>query len=110
MIRFGFIVLFFGAIAAVLLVPGCSTPNTGSTGIAASNNAEAKIRKVGFLTDPGRLKPTPGDEGILCWLQPGVKWRNGYVSSFTSWSYARDAFNKWSEAFAHRFTALRAST
>jgi hypothetical protein len=32
------------------------------------------------------------------------------VSSFTSWSYAQDAFNKWSAAFARRFAELRAQS
>ena len=40
----------------------------------APNNAEARISNVGFLTEPGRLKPTPGGEGFLCWLQPDVRW------------------------------------
>ncbi|MDM0012179.1 DUF3313 domain-containing protein [Variovorax sp. J22P168] len=65
----------FMAVGALLA--GCSTPGYDSSGIVASNNAEAKIRKVGFLTEPGRLKPTPSGEGFLCWLQPGVKW-GGY--------------------------------
>lgn len=61
-------------LAAGAMLAGCSTPGADSSGIVASNNAEAKIRKVGFLSEPGRLKPTPGGEGFLCWLQPGVRW------------------------------------
>ena len=37
-------------------------------------------------------------------------WMNGYASSFTSWSYAQDAFNKWSSAFARRLAELRAQS
>lgn len=62
------------AIVSGALLAGCSTPGSSSTGIVASNNAEAKISKVGFLSEPGRLKPTPGGEGFLCWLQPDVRW------------------------------------
>jgi hypothetical protein len=34
-------------------------------------------------------------------------WANGYLESFTSWSYARDAFDKWAALFATRFNELR---
>jgi Protein of unknown function (DUF3313) len=36
-------------------------------------------------------------------------WADGYLSSFESWTYARDAFDKWSALFARRFAELRAS-
>jgi len=32
---------------------------------------------------------------------------NGYGDSFSSWSYAQDAFNKWAMEFAQRFNQLR---
>ena len=41
---------------------------------------------------------------------PDEAWMNGYVSSFTSWSYAQEAFNKWSAAFARRFAELRSQS
>jgi hypothetical protein len=31
-------------------------------------------------------------------------WIKGYMSSFQSWSYARDAFDKWSMQIANRFS------
>ena len=34
-------------------------------------------------------------------------WANGYLESFTSWSYARDAFDKWAALFAKRLEELR---
>jgi len=34
-------------------------------------------------------------------------WANGYLESFTSWSYARDAFDKWAALFAKRLNELR---
>ena len=36
-------------------------------------------------------------------------WVNGYVDSFTSWSYAKDAFDKWAAAFAQRLRELQQS-
>lgn len=60
--------------AVAVLLAGCSTPGTDSTGIVASDNKEAKVRKVGFLSDPGRLKASPNGQGFLCWLQPGTNW------------------------------------
>ena len=36
-----------------------------------------------------------------------VAWANGYVESFTSWSYAKDAFDKWAAVFARRFADVR---
>jgi hypothetical protein len=36
-------------------------------------------------------------------------WLNGYASSFSSWTYAQDAFNKWSAEFARRLSELRAA-
>mgnify|MGYP000443925871 CR=1 FL=1 len=36
-------------------------------------------------------------------------WVNGYLSSFSSWQYARDAFAKWAALTARRLALLRAS-
>jgi len=35
-------------------------------------------------------------------------WANGYLNSFQSWAYARNAIDKWSELTAKRFAELRA--
>ena len=37
-------------------------------------------------------------------------WASGYVESFTSWSYAKDAFDKWAAIFARRFAEVRGMT
>lgn len=34
-------------------------------------------------------------------------WANGYMNSFQSWSYAKDAFDKWSSLIAKRLGELR---
>ncbi len=36
-------------------------------------------------------------------------WVNGYLDPFGSWSYARDAFDKWAADCARRFSELRAT-
>jgi hypothetical protein len=36
-------------------------------------------------------------------------WVNGYMDSFQQWSYAKTAFDKWSNEFAQRFAVLRKS-
>ena len=35
-------------------------------------------------------------------------WANGYLSSFQAWTYAKDAFDKWSLLVAKRIAQLRA--
>ena len=34
-------------------------------------------------------------------------WASGYLNSFQSWSYAKNAFDKWSALTAQRLAALR---
>jgi hypothetical protein len=34
---------------------------------------------------------------------------NGYMDSFTQWTYAKNAFDKWASVFAQRFAALRSA-
>ena len=34
-------------------------------------------------------------------------WASGYVNSFQSWSYAKNAFDKWSSLIARRLGELR---
>ena len=36
-------------------------------------------------------------------------WAGGYLNSFQAWSYARNAFDKWSLLVAQRIAALRAA-
>jgi hypothetical protein len=36
-----------------------------------------------------------------------MTWASSHVESFTSWSYANNAFDKWAAAFARRFAELR---
>lgn len=87
--------------------PAGSTPYMGQTGLEAqfldgatgAVVAECADTEIGlkYAADLNHGAPTAAEA-----------WLNGYVSSFQSWSYAQDAFNKWSAEFARRFTQLRA--
>jgi len=35
-------------------------------------------------------------------------WAGGYMNSFQAWSYAKNAFDKWSALVANRIAELRA--
>jgi Protein of unknown function (DUF3313) len=64
-------------VAVALALAACAAPNMGGNGDVASDNARNKVAAVGFLSEPARLRPTPGGEGFLCWRQGDVNWK-GY--------------------------------
>lgn len=86
--------------------PTGSTPYMGQTGIEMQFRDGASGRIVGECADSQiGLKYAADLKGSA---PEAVKaWTNGYLSSFESWTYARDAFNKWAALFASRFAALR---
>jgi hypothetical protein len=55
-------------------------------------------------TEIGRKYAADLDSGAAGAAQT---WANGYVNSFQSWSYAKNAFDKWSTLTAQRVAALR---
>jgi hypothetical protein len=88
--------------------PVGSTPYMGQTGL------EAQFRDGATGTVVGECADTEIGLKYAADLNGGAStaaeaWLNGYVSSFQSWTYARDAFNKWSADFARRFGELRAT-
>jgi hypothetical protein len=87
--------------------PVGSTPYLGRTGL------EAQFRDGATGTVPAECADNEIGLKYAADLNKGTAsaaetWMNGYASSFTSWSYAQDAFNKWSANFARRFAELRA--
>ncbi|MBK8116779.1 MAG: DUF3313 domain-containing protein [Candidatus Accumulibacter sp.] len=86
--------------------PAGSTPYLGETGIelqfldGSSNVVLAECAD----TQIGRKYAADVDAGAAGATDT---WIKGYMSSFQSWSYARDAFDKWSMQIANRFTVLR---
>ncbi|MDM0035883.1 DUF3313 domain-containing protein [Variovorax sp. J22P271] len=89
--------------------PVGSTPYLGKTGLEAQfrDGATGSVLAECADTQIGLKYAADLDRGATTAAEA---WMNGYVSSFTSWSYAQDAFNKWSSAFARRFAELRAQS
>ena len=86
--------------------PAGSTPYLGETGMemqfldAASGAVLAECRD----TSVGRKYAAEMDSSAAS------TWAKGYMSSFQSWSYAKDAFDKWSMLVAQRFKELQVGT
>ena len=89
--------------------PAGSTPYLGETGMemqfldGGSRAVLAECRD----TQIGRKYAAELDSGAANAAQT---WANGYVNSFQSWSYAKNAFDKWSMLTAQRLAALRGVT
>lgn len=88
--------------------PVGSTPYLGQTGLEAQFQDGATGAVVGECADTeiGLKYAADLNRGASTAAEA---WLNGYVSSFQSWTYARDAFDKWSALFARRFSELRAT-
>jgi hypothetical protein len=86
--------------------PAGSTPYLGETGMemqfrdGASGAVLAECRD----TQIGRKYAAEMDEGAVGAAQT---WASGYMNSFQSWSYAKNAFDKWSALTAKRIAELR---
>lgn len=106
-VPYGF-VAEMGSSAATGRPPG-STPYLGKTGLEAQfrDGATGAILAECADTQIGLKYAADLNKGAT---NAAEAWMNGYVSSFTSWSYAQDAFNKWSAALARRFAELRAQS
>jgi hypothetical protein len=86
--------------------PAGSTPYLGETGMemqfldGGSQAVLAECRD----TQIGRKYAADLDAGVTGAAQT---WASGYVNSFQSWSYAKNAFDKWAALTAQRLAALR---
>jgi hypothetical protein len=89
--------------------PAGSTPYMGQTGLEAQfrDGATGTVLAECADTQIGLKYAADLNKGAT---QAATAWLNGYASSFQSWSYAQDAFNKWSAAFATRLAELRAQS
>ena len=89
--------------------PAGSTPYMGETGMelqfrdGASGTVLAECRD----TQIGRKYAAELNAGAANAAQT---WASGYVNSFQSWAYAKNAFDKWSMLTAQRLAALRDAT
>jgi hypothetical protein len=86
--------------------PAGSTPYLGETGMEMQllDGASSKVLAECRDTEIGRKYAADLDSGAVGAAQT---WASGYVNSFQSWSYARNAFDKWSALTAERLAALR---
>jgi hypothetical protein len=86
--------------------PAGSTSYLGETGIemqlrdGASSSILAECRD----TEIGRKYAAELDSGAS---NAAKTWVSGYMNSFESWAYARNAFDKWAALTAQRLTAMR---
>ena len=86
--------------------PAGSTPYLGQTGMevqfrdGASGQlvAECADREIGLKYAADMNAGAAG---------AAENWVNGYMDSFTQWTYAKTAFDKWASEFARRFGVLR---
>jgi hypothetical protein len=86
--------------------PVGSTPYLGQTGIEVQFRDGASGQLIGECADREIGLKYAAD------LNAGAagaaeNWVNGYMDSFTQWTYAKTAFDKWAAEFARRFGALR---
>ncbi|WP_213954537.1 MULTISPECIES: DUF3313 domain-containing protein [unclassified Variovorax] len=86
--------------------PAGSTPYLGQTGMEMQfrDGAAGKVLAECRDTEIGRKYAADVDNGTAGAAQT---WANGYMSSFQSWAYARNAFDKWSLLVARRLAELR---
>jgi len=86
--------------------PAGSTPYLGETGMEMQFLDAASGAVLGECRDTtvGRKYAAEMDSSAAS------TWANGYMNSFQSWSYAKNAFDKWSLLVAQRFKELGVGT
>jgi hypothetical protein len=88
--------------------PAGSTPYLGQTGMEMQviDGATKAILAECRDTEIGRKYAADMNADAAGAAQT---WASGYANSFQAWSYARNAFDKWSALTAKRFAELRAA-
>lgn len=86
--------------------PAGSTPYLGQTGIQAQflDGATGQVVAEFADTEVGRKYVAELDKGVS---NAATQWANGYFHSFTTWGYAKDAFDLWAKLLHERFDQLR---
>ena len=88
--------------------PAGSTPYLGKTGMEVKfrDGASGQVVAECADTEIGLKYAADLNAGVA---GAAESWVNGYMDSFQQWTYAKNAFDKWSAVFAQRFAALRAA-
>ncbi len=86
--------------------PAGSTPYMGETGMEMQfrDGGNGQILAECRDTQIGRKYAADVDASAVGAAQT---WASGYMNSFQAWSYAKNAFDKWSMLVARRFAELR---
>jgi hypothetical protein len=86
--------------------PAGSTPYMGETGMEMQflDGSSSAILAECRDTEIGRKYAADLNASATGAAQT---WASGYANSFQSWSYAKNAFDKWSQLTAKRFAELR---
>ncbi|MFO1206823.1 MAG: DUF3313 domain-containing protein [Burkholderiales bacterium] len=103
-VPYGFVAEEASGVATGL--PAGSTPYLGETGIEVQfrDGVTGKILGECRDTEVGRKYAAAMNASVTGAAQT---WASGYLNSFTSWSYAKDAFDKWAAITAKRLAILR---
>jgi hypothetical protein len=88
--------------------PAGSTPYLGETGLELQFRDGATGAVLGECRDTEIGRKYAGDLNAGS-VGAAQTWASGYLNSFQSWSYAKDAFDKWSILIAQRLALLRAA-
>ena len=86
--------------------PAGSTPYMGETGMEMQfrDGATGAVLAECRDTEIGRKYAAEMNSGIVGAAQT---WASGYLNSFQQWSYAKNAFDKWSVLIAQRMADMR---
>ncbi len=86
--------------------PAGSTPYLGECGIEVKFVDGSSGEIIAEFTDTkiGKKYDIDTSKGTAA---TGEKWVNGYLDSFTSWNYAKAAFDQWAELLRIRFDEVR---
>jgi hypothetical protein len=88
--------------------PAGSTPYLGETGVEIQFRDGASGAILGECRDTQIGRKYAADINASA-TGAAETWVSGYLNSFQSWAYAKDAFDKWSGLIAKRFAELRAA-
>lgn len=86
--------------------PAGSTPYMGETGVEMQfvDGSTKRILAECRDTEIGRKYAADMNSGVSGAAQA---WANGYLNSFQTWMYAKDAFDKWTITLNERIAKLR---